>query len=186
LIYGLIFLEHTPVTSQQQRDEILKYAKKHNFNIDKFVSYKHQPDITLFESGDSVVFFAWNCICKKRTVLNNFIRYFLKNNVCMYSATSEYCLDGEKDFNQFEYAFNLYEDIRFSFASGRSIDGVKTRIANGKAPGRHKGARNRRHVLDGKENSVLKMYSNGDSMYVIAKRMKVSAPTIKRFLTSQN
>ena len=42
------------------------------------------------------------------------------------------------------------------------------------------------NILGGKEKQVLKMFDNGSSMYAIAKKMNVSAMTIKRFLTAQN
>lgn len=186
MVYGLVFLGNVAVSSQTQRDGITEYAKKHNICIDKFVSYQVKPDITMFKSGDVVVLFAWNCICKERTVLNNFIRHFLKNNICLYSATSAYCLGNGRDFKLFEYAFNFFEDVRFNFVSGRSIDGIKTRAANGKLIGRRKGAKNKRHVLDGKEETLLRMYSDGASLYSIAKKLKVSAPTVKRFLVARS
>ena len=186
MIYGLIFTGNTIVTSQDQRDAIVAYANKHNLKIDQFILYNERPDMTLFEPGDSVVFFAWDCICNKRTFLNTIVQHFLKNNICMYSTTSAYCIDDKTNFKQFEYAFNLYEDIRFRFLSGKSIGGAKVRVTNGHAPGRPFGSKNKRHVLDGKGKAILHMYSNGASMYAIAKKLKVSAPTIKRFLSTQS
>lgn len=186
MIYGLIFLRHPVLTSQEQRDGIINYAKLHGLQIDKFISYNERPDITLFHAGDSIVLLAWNCICAKRSVLNTLVKYFLKNNIKLYSATSGYCIDNTVDFGAFEYAFNLYEDIRFNFLSAKSTAGVRVRVANGYAPGRHLGSKNKRHVTDGKETEILNMYSAGHSMYAIAKKLKVSAPTIKRFLSTQN
>lgn len=186
MIYGLIFLEHITTTSQKQRDAIVDFAKQHHFKIDNFIFYNTKPDITLFKTGDSVIVFTWNCLCARGAVLNTVIRHFIKNKINLYSVTSNYCIDESKGFNRLDYAFGLYEDIRFNFLSERSICGAKRRIANGHAPGRPNGAKNKHHVLDGKEKMILKMYSNGISMYAIAKKLKVSAPTIKRFLSKNN
>lgn len=186
LIYGLVFQRAPNATSHEQRDAIANYADKHFLKIDKFIMYNEQPDITLFRRGDSVIFFAWNCICNKRTLLNSIILHFLRNNIRMYSTTCAYCIDDTTDFKQFEYAFNLYESIRFSFLSSKNVSGAKLRVANGHSPGRPFGAKNKRHVLDGKEKAILNLYSDGASMYAIAKKMKVSPTTIKRFLRAQS
>lgn len=186
MIYGLIFLGNALVTSQQQRDVILAYAKRHNFNIDKFITYQERPDITLFKSGDTVVLFAWNCICSKRTILNTIVQHFFKNDIKMYAATSLYCVDDTVDFRQYECAFKLYEDIRYNFLSGRALCGAKVRVANGHLPGRRLGSKNKRYVTDGKERIILQMYSDGFSICAIAKKLKISAPTIKRFLNANN
>lgn len=52
--------------------------------------------------------------------------------------------------------------------------------------GRRVGAKNLTHVLDGKEQIVLDMHNSGVSMYAIAKKLRVSAPTIRRFLIAHN
>gem|GEM_PF-6528085 len=80
------------------------------------------------------------------------------------------------------YAFSMYEEIRTSFLSNKAIESAKKRTISG----RQLGSRNVKHVLDGKEKTILKMHQDGISMYAIAKKLKVSAPTIKRFLVSQN
>lgn len=184
MIYGLIFHNASNITSQEQRDAIVRYADKNHLKIEQFIFYNDRPDITLFKSGDSVIFFAWCCICDKRTLLKSLLQHFLKNNIRVYSTTSAYCVDGAIDFKQLEYAFNLYEDIRSNFISNKNRAGAKRRVANGYALGRPQGAKNKRHVLDGKEKQILKMYSNGASMYAIAQKLKVSGPTIKRFLSA--
>lgn len=185
MIYGLVFLGHTTISSQAQREGILQCARKYKLNIDKFISYKTLPNFNTFQPGDTIIVFAWNCIGKDWLCINNFIKYLLQNSICFYSATSSHCVDQTRDFSQLEYAFNLYEDIRFNFLSGKNINGVKTRIANGNSAGRVMGSKNKRHVLDGKEKTILQMFSSGASMYAISKKLKVSAPTIKRFLVVQ-
>lgn len=182
----MIFNKAQHIASQDQRDTITRYAAQNHLKISKFIFYNDKPDITLLKSGDTVIFFAWHCICGKRAFLPSLIQYFLKQNINIYSATSKYCVDGSIDFTELEYAFNLFEDISFSFVSAKNLAVAKQRVANGYAPGRPKGSRNQRHALDGKENKVLKMYSSGISMYAIAKKFKVSAPTIKRFLSKQS
>ena len=186
MIYGLIFLEHGKVNEDTQRLYIEKFAEKRGLHIDEFVSYRDNPNILCFQSGDVLVCYAWSCICKTRAFLQTFIKYVVKNKIHIFSVTSKYYVDDTLDFAQFEYVLNLCEDIRFTFLSNKSADGARKRVVNGHAPGRKPGSKNVKHALDGKEKVIWNMYNYGISMYAIAKQMRVSAPTIKRFLTSQN
>lgn len=186
MIYGLILLKHAKTSTQKQRAGILGVATEKHFHIDKFISFEDKPDLSLFKPKDTIICYAWNCLCKKRTFLRLFIKYVLENNIYICSATSKYCIDKQADIKTFERAFELYEDIRFNFLSNKSLEGVVVRVQNGHEPGRKTGSRNVRHILDGKEKAILKMYADGCSMYAIAKKIKVSAPTIKKFLVSQS
>lgn len=186
MIYGLILLGHTKISTQKQRASILEFATEKHFHIDKFISFEDRPDLSQFKSGDTIICYAWNCLCKKRAFLRVFIKHLLENSIYVYSATSRYCIDKQADIKTIKHAFELYEDIRFNFLSNKSLEGAIVRVQNGHEPGRRPGSRNVRHILDGKEKAILKMAANGSSMYAIAKKMKVSAPTIKRFLVSHN
>lgn len=182
MIYGLIFLEHTRLTAQDQRSGILRFAKKFHMVIDKFISFNNNPDILMFNSGDTIICYAWNCLCKEMSFMRMFIQHIIKNNIYLYSATSKYHIAPSMDINTLQYAFSMYEDIRGNFWSRKAIEGASKRII----PGRRTGSKNKNHVLDGKENIILDMHANGYSMYAISKKLKVSAPTIKRFLITQN
>lgn len=186
MIYGLIFLDHSKASAQTQRYELQHFAKKHNLKIDEFISYKDSPNIMRFSSGDTIICYAWNCICKTKPFLNIFIQYILKNKIYLFSVTSKYSIDQSMDLELLEYAFDMYEEIRFNFLSHKNSAAAGKRVENGHAPGRPVGSKNVKHALDGKEKAIWDMYNNGFSMYAISKKMKVSAPTVKRFLTAQN
>lgn len=186
MIYGLVFLDHTKTSAQIQRNELQRFAKKHNLKINEFISYKDSPNLMRFMQGDTIICYEWNCLCKTRPFLNIFLQYVLKNKICLFSVTSKFNIDQTIDAELLEYTFNLYEDIRFNFLSHKNSEAASKRVENGHAPGRPVGSKNSKHALDGKEKVVWDMYNNGFSMYAISKKMKVSAPTIKRFLTTQN
>lgn len=186
MIYGLIFLGHAKAGADVQRNKLLDFAKKRNLKIDRFISYEDSPNFADFLPGDTVICYAWNCICKTKPGLNTFLRYAIKNKICIFSVTSKYGIGQSVDWTQLENAFDLYEDIRFNFLSHKNTAAASRRVENGHAPGRPMGSKNTKHILDGKEKAILDMYNSGASMYAISKKMQVSAPTIKRFLTTQN
>ena len=185
MIYGLILYNHPKINTQKQRAVIVRFAKKNGLSVDNYMAFHENPDLSLFNSGDTILCYAWTCLCSKRSFLRELIPYVLKNNIYLYSATSKYCINPETNIKAFEYAFTLYEDIRFNFLSHKSLEGIQTSIKKGYKPGRQIGSRNKTHVLDGKEKQIIKLYSAGISMNKIAKRLGVSAPTINKFLASK-
>lgn len=185
MVYGFIFLGNLKHSAQIQRNGIEKFIKKHKLTIDRFISFDKNPDISILQPGDYLVCYSWDCLCTERSFLRQIMQYLFKNKIYVYSATSKYCVDESIDINGLIYGFNMYDEIWNTFISYKNICGAKTRVENGYAPGRPVGAKNYSHVLDGKEKQVLNMFSNGSSMYAIAKKMNVSAMTIKRFLVSQ-
>ena len=186
MVYGFVFLKHLKYSAQHQRDGINAFVKKHKQTIDKFISFDKNPYVSILQSGDSVICYSWDCLCAERSFLRQMIQYLFKHKIYVYSTTSKYYIDKFIDINALLYGFNMYDDIWNTFISYKNICGAKTRVENGHSPGRPVGAKNYKHVLDGKEKIVLNMFSNGASMYAIAKKMNVSAMTIKRFLTTQN
>ena len=182
MIYGLVFLEHKNISAQDQRSGILKFAKQHKLPIDDFISFNKNPNMLKVNSGDTIVCYEWSCLCKETSFWRLFVQYLIKNEVYLYSATSKYCIDKHMDLKAFHYAIMLYEDIRVNFWSNKTRESAKKRLVSG----RQVGSKNKTHILDGKDKVIWGMYSRGVSMYAIAKKMKVSAPTIKRFLTKQN
>ena len=182
MVYGLIFSGHTKFSAKEQRNKISLFAKKHNITINDFISFNNNPNILMFKPGDTIICYAWNCLCKETTFLRIFIQHIIKNGVYLYSTTSKFYIDKTTDINAVKYAFAMYEDIRFNFWSYKSSASACKRIASG----RRVGSKNKKHVLDGKEKAIWDMYNSGSSMYAIAKKMRVSAPTIKNFLTTQS
>lgn len=182
MIYGLIFLGHQKLTEQDQRTGILQFAEHHNLNLDEFVSFNANPNILMFHPGDTIICYAWSCLCQKMSFLRAFVQHIVKNGVSLYSVTSKYHIDTSMDMNALRYAIGAYEDIRVNFWSNKSVEGAAKRVNSG----RRLGYKNKTHILDGKEKSIWDMYNNGFSLCAIAKKMKVSAPTIKRFLSTQN
>lgn len=186
MIYGAIFLEHNLLSQQKQRDGISAFARKNHLKIDFFLSYTDMLNLDVIKPGDSVVFYAWSCIGNTRPQLKKTMNYFVENQICFFSATSEYYADKMFDFKQLANAFKLYEDIRFNFISNKSFEAVRHRIEHGIPAGRHKGTKNKTHVWDGHESEIMSMYADGETMYSISKKLNLSNPAVKRCLVAHN
>lgn len=184
--YGLIFTKNIKVSATDQRKKITQFASVQKIPVDKFILFDTNPDISVFKPNDTIICYAWDCLCHTQGFLRQFILYILSNRIYVYSTTSKYNIDKKMDPDAMKYAFDMYEDIRFNFVSRKNLQSAQTKIANGQKIGRPTGAKNSNHILDGKEQMILNMYANGTSMRVIAQEINVSVPTIKRFLVASN
>ena len=75
MIYGLILYNHPKINTQKQRAVIGRFAKKNGLNIDKYISFQEKPDLSLFNSSDTILCYAWTCLCGKRSFLRELIPY---------------------------------------------------------------------------------------------------------------
>jgi len=186
MVYGVIFLEYAKASAQSQREGIQRFAEKRGLAIDELVSYTDNPRVIRFRTGDTIICYAWNCIYNSKFFFDTFIPYILRNRIYLFSVTSKYSIDESTDYDMFARAFAIYQDAQFDFLSYKNAKGATKRAINGNPPGRHPGSKNLKHVIDGKEKIVRDMFAGGTSIYAIAKKTHMSAPTIKRFLVSQN
>lgn len=184
MVYGILFFGYAKLSVQDQRDNVSRFAIDQNFKIDKYISLKKNLEISAFKSGDTLVCYSWACLGGEYGLFRKIVRGLIDKNVCLYSVTGTHCVDTATDFRALKHAFDLYEDMRFSFLSNKNAMAAKTRVINGNSPGRPIGAKNHTRILDGKEHIVFDMRRKGFSMHAIAKKLNASAPTIKRFLAA--
>ena len=59
------------------------------------------------------------------------------------------------------FAFGLVAELEREMISKRTKEALQRRKMNGQAIGRQKGAKNKRHVLDGKEDKIIALLNAG-------------------------
>ncbi len=74
---------------------------------------------------------------------------------------------------------------RLNLIAQRTKEALATLQLRGVKLGRPNGKKNTSHIIDGHESLILDMYSAGISKRKIAKTIRVSPPTISRFLESR-
>ena len=100
----------------------------------------------------------------------------------LYTVKDNYELGDNIQSKCLAFAFGLSAEIERDLISQRTKEAMARRRACGLYTGRKLGAKNLHHKLDGKENIIKHMLSDGLSQRQIAKRLKVGPTTINVFI----
>ena len=109
-------------------------------------------------------------------------------NICMekgaqvWTIKDNYRLGADIQSKVLAFAFSLSAEIERNLISQRTKEALARIKASGRKLGREFGSKNKHHILDGKEQEVIKLLNRGIPKTQIAKIMDVSIFTIYQFL----
>jgi len=174
----MIYLYHNSSLSVSIQSKIESKANALNLRIDKSVTSINYHSL---KSGDVILCEKWSCFGDKPIAIVTNIQKCLKVGVkAIYSINSNLCITNDIDPDRLLSLFLLFDEMSFETKSDKISTAIKKRIASGKHQGRVSGSKNKKHVLDGKEVEIFKLVSQGLSYNAIAKKLKVSTPTVIR------
>lgn len=106
----------------------------------------------------------------------------LKKNAQVWTIKDNYRLGTDIQSKVLAFAFGLAAEIERNLISQRTKEALNRIKQNGTKLGRPKGARNVKHVMDGKEDDVIELASKGITLTKIAKLVGVSTATVQKFI----
>lgn len=198
MIYGYIRVSTDRQSLENQEFEINNFCKKENIKIDKWITEtisgikdfekrKLGKILKRLKAGDII-------ICSEISRLGrNLLQIMTILNICMRKETQiwtikdNFRLGTDIQSKVLAFAFSLSAEIERNLISQRTKEALARIKANGKKLGRNFGSKNKRHILDGKEQDIIKLLNKGIPKTQIAKLMNVSTFTIYSFLkTAKN
>lgn len=197
MIYGYIRVSTDKQDCANQKLGIEAKAAKLGICIDKYIedsgiSGTKEPEeralggmLRRLRPGDVIICSELSRLGRKMFMIMRILEHCMKIGACLYTVRDGYELGDNIQSKVLAFAFGLSAEIERNLIAQRTKEALSALQMRGVKLGRPSGQRNPTHILDGYENLILDMYAAGVSKREIARKIRVSPPTITRFLVSK-
>ena len=135
--------------------------------------------------GDVIICSELSRLGRKMFMIMRILEHCMKIGARLYTVKDGYELGDTIQSKVLAFAFGLSAEIERNLIAQRTREAMAKLRIQGIKLGRPCGQKNTCHIIDGHEDLILNMYSAGISKRKIARTIRVSPPTISRFLESQ-
>lgn len=197
MIYGYIRVSTDKQDCANQKLGIEAKAAKLGICIDKYIedsgiSGTKEPEeralggmLRRLRPGDVIICSELSRLGRKMFMIMRILEHCMKIGARLYTVKDGYELGDNIQSKVLAFAFGLSAEIERNLIAQRTKEALSALQMRGVKLGRPAGGRNPTHILDGRENLILDMYAAGVSKREIARKIRVSPPTITRFLVSK-
>ena len=197
MIYGYLRVSTDKQTLENQEFEIKTFCEREHIAIDKWImetisgtkdfeKRKLGKLLKKLKKGDIL-------ICSEISRLGrNLLQIMTILNICMkkesqvWTIKDNYRLGVDIQSKVLAFAFSLSAEIERNLISQRTKEALHRIRASGRKLGREFGSRNKKHILDGREQSIARLLNKGVPKTQVAKMMGVSDTTIYYILERGN
>lgn len=197
MIYGYIRVSTDKQDCANQKLGIEAKAAELGICIDKYIedsgiSGTKEPEeralggmLRRLRPGDVIICSELSRLGRKMFMIMRILEHCMKIGARLYTVKDGYELGDNIQSKVLAFAFGLSAEIERNLIAQRTREALSALQMRGVKLGRPCGQRNPTHILDGYENLILDMYAAGVSKREIARKIRVSPPTITRFLVSK-
>ncbi len=197
MIYGYIRVSTDKQDCENQKLDIESKASALGLCIDKYIedagiSGTKEPEqralggmLRKLNPGDVIICSELSRLGRKMFMIMRILEHCMKIGAHLYTVKDGYELGDTIQSKVLAFAFGLSAEIERNLIAQRTKEALAALQLRGVKLGRPNGQKNTYHIIDGYENLILDMYSAGVSKRKIARTIRVSPPTISRFLESR-
>ena len=175
-----------------QQDEILRFAKTRNMEIDRWVTEvvsgkKDQKDRKLgsilrrLKNGDTLIVTEISRLSRTLTEIMTIMGHCLDKGITLYSTKDGYAFDDTINSKVLCFAFGLVAEIERNLISMRTKEALALRKAEGVQLGRRKGFCPKFRILSENCAEIVEMLRNGATIVSVCRKYQVSVDTFKAF-----
>ncbi len=194
MIYGYIRVSSDKQTVENQRFEVLQFAKHEGLSVDGWIEetisgtkrYDERRLGVLIDSvkaGDIIICTELSRLGRNLFMIMEILNICMTKECRVWTIKDGYRLGDDIQSKVLAFAFGLSAEIERNLISQRTKEALARRRAMGMMLGRQSGSRNRKTKLTGREAEIGKWLKEGTSKAEIARRCGVSTSTIFRFLS---
>ena len=196
-VYGYLRVSTDKQDCDNQKIGVEALAEKlglpiENWIVDDGVSGTKEPEkrklgklLRKIRTGDVIICSELSRLGRKLFMVISILEHCMKIGAKVLTVKDGYELGDNVQSKVLAFAFGLVAELEREMISKRTKEALQRRKANGKAIGRLTGAKNKRHVLDGKEQKIIELLKSGKRKSAIAKELKISSGTLYDFIKKQ-
>ena len=197
-VYGYLRVSTDKQDCDNQKIGVEALAEKlglpiESWIIDDGVSGTKEPEkrklgklLRKIRTGDVIICSELSRLGRKLFMVISILEHCMKIGAKVLTVKDGYELGDNVQSKVLAFAFGLVAELEREMISKRTKEALQRRKANGKAIGRLAGAKNKRHVLDGKEQKIIELLKSGKRKSAIAKELKISSGTLYDFIKKQD
>ena len=191
--YGYIRISTDKQTTENQRYEILKFAKIKELIIDEWIeetiSSTKRLDVRKFgellqrmQKGDILVVSELSRMGRNLMQIMKILHDCMEKDVMVYTVKENYELGNNINSKVLAFAFGLSAEIERNLISQRTKEALARRKAEGKILGRPKGSKSQMRKLSGKEDDIKSFMNKKISYSAIGRILGVHRLTVSSFI----
>lgn len=198
MIYGYVRVSTDKQDCENQKLGIEQKASQLGFAIEKYiedegVSGTKEPEerhlgkiLKKIQTGDVIICSELSRLGRKLFMIMRILEHCMKCGAKVYTVKDNYELGDDLVSKVLAFSFGLSAEIERNLISQRTKEALARRKLSGKYIGRKKGSKNLHSKLEGKENQIKKFLNKKISKSIIAKNLKVSIPTLNKYIIEKN
>ncbi len=196
MIYGYLRVSTDKQSIKNQEFEIKNFCQNENIEISHWIKETisgtvdvEQRKLSLIlkkmKKGDIIICSEISRLGRNLFQIMSILHICIKKEVQVWTIKDNYRLGSDIQSKVLAFAFSLSAEIERSLISQRTKEALTRIKSNGKKLGRPTGSKNKKHILDGKNEAIQKMLSSGLKKNQIAKKLDISTKSLYNYLKNK-
>ncbi|MBO5441854.1 MAG: master DNA invertase Mpi family serine-type recombinase, partial [Alphaproteobacteria bacterium] len=197
MIYAYIRISTEKQIQENQEFEINNFCNTQKLLVDKWVKEtisgtkdfkkrKLGKVLNRLKPGDILICTEISRLGRNLLQVMTILNICMQKDVQVWTIKDNYRLGADIQSKVLAFAFSLSAEIERNLISQRTKEALARIKASGRTLGRKIGSRNKKHILDGREEQLLDLINKKIAKTHIAKLMGISIFTIYQFLKKKH
>ncbi len=196
VIYSYIRISTDKQTTENQKFEIEKYSKSKNIQIDNWIEEKISGTkkiedrklgklLKKMRKDDTLILSELSRLGRNLMQIMGVLNFCIESGIKIISIKENYELGDNINSKVLAFAFGLSAEIERNLISQRTKEALARKRAEGFSLGRPKRPAETLFKLNGKEEQIKKMLSEGSTKLSIMKKFRICRVTLNRFIKAK-